>query len=137
MIANLVGYVVTAVVFLGLDAIWLSQMGQRLYKPVLGESMLDKPLLAPAGIFYLIYIFGVCFFAVWPAAKAGSLGKAATSAAVLALVAYATYDLTNQATLRVWSVRLTVADLAWGVFVTTLAASVGYWAMTAAASRLR
>jgi uncharacterized membrane protein len=123
-----VAYIAAAIVFLAMDAAWLTVMGARLYKPALGSLMLDKPSIAPAALFYIVYIFGVIYFCVAPALRTGRWSTAATNAMVLGLCAYATYDLTNQATLRIWSVRVTVSDLVWGMIVTTSAASAGFFA---------
>jgi uncharacterized membrane protein len=124
----LVAYVASMIVFLGLDAVWLSLMGPRLYRPVLGD-MLAQKFNAPAAIaFYVIYGLGVVALAVAPALRENAGGKAALSGAMLGFVAYATYDLTNQATLRVWSTRLTLADMAWGAALTALAAYAGFQA---------
>jgi uncharacterized membrane protein len=127
MLKNVAAYFAAAVVFMVLDAGWLTVMGARLYKPALGDLMLDKPSLAPAALFYLIYLFGVVYFCVLPAQTSGRWSTAAVNAVVFGLCAYATYDLTNQATLRIWSVRVTVADLVWGMIVTTSAASASFF----------
>ena len=127
MLKYVAAYLVAAVVFMVMDAGWLTVMGARLYKPALGDLMLDKPALAPAALFYLVYLFGVIYFCVAPAQASGQWRTAAMNAAVFGLCAYATYDLTNQATLRIWSVRVTVADLVWGVIVTTSAASTSFF----------
>lgn len=121
-------WLVTAVVFGAMDAVWLSTMSSRLYKPVIGELMSGKVDVAPAVLFYLIYISGLVFFAVWPGVKSGDLGRAAVAAAIFGLVAYGTYDLTNQATLKVWAWKLTLADMAWGAVASGIAASAGVWA---------
>ncbi len=123
----LAAYLAAAVVFLVMDAGWLTVMGARLYKPELGDLMTDKPALAPAALFYLIYLFGVVYFCVVPAQASGRWSTALINAVVFGLCAYATYDLTNQATLRIWSVRVTVADLAWGMVVTASAASASFF----------
>jgi uncharacterized membrane protein len=109
-----------------LDAIWLTVASGRLYRPVIGVLMADKPDLRPAVAFYLIYLFGIVFFAVAPGLKVDSLAKTAIAGAVLGLVAYATYDLTNQATLRVWASHITLIDMAWGAVLTTAAAVAGH-----------
>jgi len=121
-------WLATAVVFGAMDAVWLSTMSSRLYKPVIGELMSGKVEMVPAVLFYLIYISGLVFFAVWPGVKSGDLGKAALAAAIFGLVAYGTYDLTNQATLKVWAWKLTLADMAWGAVASGIAASAGVWA---------
>ena len=109
-----------------LDAIWLTTMSGRLYRPVLGDILADKPNMGAAVVFYLIYVFGIVFLAILPALREESLTRAMIGGAVLGLVAYATYDLTNQATLNVWATHLTLIDLAWGAFLTTAAAAGGY-----------
>lgn len=119
-------YVCGMLVFVGLDAVWLTVMGNRLYRPVLGDLLAAKPNAPAAIAFYLIYGLGLTILAIAPGLKEGSSGRAAMNGAVLGLVAYATYDLTNQATLRVWSTRLTLADIAWGTALTSLAAFAGW-----------
>lgn len=110
-------YLATLVCFLGLDALWIGTMTQLLYRPSLG------PLLAPevnwlaAVLFYAIYIGGLVYFAVAPALASANATVALRRGALLGLLAYATYDLTNQATLRDWPWVVTFADLAWGTFV--------------------
>ena len=116
-------YVSTAVVFLVLDAIWLSTMADRLYRPAMGSIMLERFALAPAVAFYLIYVAGVVVFAVTPALQSGRGVTALGYGAMLGLMAYATYDLTNQATLKNWSWTVTIADLCWGTFVTAVSAA--------------
>ena len=122
----LLAYIGSAVVMGVLDAVWLTTMGNRLYRPVIGSIMADKPDMRAAVVFYLLYVFDIVFLAVLPALREGSIAKAALYGAVFGLVAYATYDLTNQATLSVWSTRLTLIDLAWGTFVTTAASLGGF-----------
>jgi uncharacterized membrane protein len=121
----LIAYPVTAVVFLALDAVWLTTMADRLYRPALGRVMLERFEPAPAIAFYVVYIAGVVAFAVMPGLDGRRWTLALGWGALLGLVAYATYDLTNQATLRDWPWRVTVADLCWGTFVTGVAAAAG------------
>ena len=116
----------TAISFLALDSIWLSLAASRLYRPRLGSMLLERFNMAPAAAFYLIYLTGVLIFAIAPALATGRWTTALTRGAMLGLVAYATYDLTNQATLRGWSVTVTIADLCWGSFVTATAAAIGF-----------
>ena len=118
-----IAYISTAVVFLVLDAIWLGTMADRLYRPAMGSIMLERFALAPAVAFYLIYIAGVVVFAVTPALQSGRWTTALGYGAMLGLMAYATYDLTNQATLKDWSWTVTIADLCWGTVVTGIAAT--------------
>jgi uncharacterized membrane protein len=118
-------YVATLIAFLALDAVWLSVMAQRLYRPAIGHLMGDGFALAPAVAFYVLYILGLVVFAVMPGLDRGRAATAAWRGALFGLVAYATYDLTNQATLRDWPWAVTLADLAWGTFATALACAAG------------
>lgn len=123
----LLAYLGSGVVMAILDAVWLTTVGPRLYRPAIGELLAPRANLRVAVVFYVVYVAGIVFLAVLPAVRENSVLRALTSGAVLGLVAYATYDLTNQATLRVWPLHVTLIDLAWGTFVTTAAALGGYW----------
>ena len=124
MIRFSIAYAVTAVVFLAVDYIWLSR-AMGFYKSSLGDLLAEKPNLVAAAAFYLIYIVGIVVFAVMPAARNGGWVSALLLGGLLGLVAYATYDLTNLATLSRWSLTVTVVDLVWGTFVTALASLAG------------
>ena len=117
----------TALVFFGLDFIWLSAMGGTFYKDRMGEMMLAQPNLAVAGVFYLLYIGGAVFLAVVPALNQSNWAHALIAGAVLGLVAYGTYDFTNLATLKNWSVSMSLVDLAWCTALTALSATAGYF----------
>jgi uncharacterized membrane protein len=121
-----IAYLATGIAFLTVDAIWLSTMADMLYRPLLGDKLAPQFDMAPAVVFYLIYIAGIVFFAVMPALDGEGLGKAALNGAILGLVAYATYDLINQATLKDWPLSVTLADIPWGAFVTATGASAGF-----------
>ena len=125
MIRYALAYVVSGVVFAALDMIWLSLAGPALYRPILGSILAERFSAPPAIAFYLLYVLGITVFASAPGLRAESWTKAALLGAVLGLVAYATYDLTNQATLKVWATRITLADMAWGAFATASAAAAG------------
>ena len=128
MIRYVFGYLATGGAMLVLDIIWLTLMGNRLYKPVLGPIMAPKVNMVAAVAFYLISIAGTVFLAIAPALKEGNWTRAAINGAVLGFVAYATYDLTNQATLAVWQTKLTIIDLIWGTTLTMVSATGGYFA---------
>ena len=121
----IVGYVAGLVVFVAGDFGWLSLMGPRLYRPVLGPILADKPDGRTAIVFYLLYAVGIAAFATAPGLRAGRPVVALGWGALFGLVAYGVYDLTNQATLRVWSTRLSLADMAWGAALTGVAAFAG------------
>jgi uncharacterized membrane protein len=126
MLPYIVAWIVSALAFLGIDAIWLTTMTPRLYKPLIGELMRPSPDMGAAGAFYVIYVSAIVFFAVAPGLEKASMAKALLNGAILGFVAYATYDLSNQATLRIWDLRLTLADMAWGTFARAIAAGVAY-----------
>lgn len=126
----LVAYAVTAVVFLGLDALWLSQIALGMYRREIGALLLDKPNLVIAGIFYLLFVIGIVVLAVLPALNGGGWTTALLNGAVLGLVAYGTYDITNLSTLRNWSLTVTIADLMWGTVLTAVSATVGYFVVS-------
>jgi len=126
MLKYLASYVGTAVVFLSTDIVWLSGLSAGVYRPTLNPVLADQVRLGPAILFYLAYLAGMQILVIAPAGRAGSLRQAATHGAVLGAMAYATYDLTNQATLKAWSTAITVADIGWGTFLTALGCSAGY-----------
>ena len=119
-------YIATLVVFLAVDSVWLTLMANRLYKPTLGDILLPTFSPAPAIVFYLLYIVGVLIFAVSPAIKDGQWTTALVYGALFGFFSYGVYDFTNMATLRNWTLTITVADLCWGTFLTGLAATLGY-----------
>ena len=118
-------YLATLTVMVGLDAVWLTATAGPLYRAQLGAMLLPAFSPAPAIAFYLLYALGLAVFAVFPALAAGGWRGALSRGAFFGLVAYATYDLTNQATLRGWSTAVTLADLTWGTTVSGLAATGG------------
>jgi uncharacterized membrane protein len=124
--AYAVTYFATALVFLGIDSVWLTLAAHRLYRPLMGSMLLERFHRLPAIFFYVIYAAGIVVFAISPALSAGRWTIAAMYGAFLGLLAYATYDLTNQATLQNWPLTVTIADLCWGTFLTAVAATAGY-----------
>ncbi|MGF6125765.1 putative membrane protein [Pseudomonas frederiksbergensis] len=120
----LLAYAGTLLAFLVLDGLWLGVLMAPTYRALLGPLMLDQPLLAPAAAFYLLYVLGCVVFVVLPAQ---SWQRAARLGALLGLVAYGTYDLSNWATLKGWSAQLAMMDMVWGAFATCIACTVGYW----------
>ncbi|QPC86790.1 DUF2177 family protein [Mesorhizobium sp. NBSH29] len=123
----LIAYVATAIVFLGLDFIWLSQIAIGFYKSRIGALLMDEPNLGVSAIFYLFYVAGLVYLAVVPALNSGSWTTALVAGAVFGLVAYGTYDITNLATLKGWSVSVSVVDMIWGMCLSSVAATSGYF----------
>lgn len=121
-------YLASVVAFFAIDLVWLSTMTSRLYQPRLGHLLSAEPRLGVAAGFYLLYVAGVVALAVLPGLQQGSLVTALWRGALLGLIAYATYDLTNLATLRDWPLDITVIDLIWGTSLTGAVSVIGYYA---------
>jgi len=119
-----IAYGATFFVFLALDAVWLTTMANRLYQPAIGHLMRPGFAWQPALAFYLLYVLGLVVFGVTTGAERRSAAVAAGRCALFGLIAYATYDLTNQATLRDWPWSVTLADLAWGTLASAIAGGV-------------
>ncbi|MFA5955534.1 DUF2177 family protein [Hyphomicrobium sp.] len=116
----LVGYVVFLIVFGLMDFAWLSVTVPKLYLPVLGDSAATNMRVAPAIVFYLFYGVGAVYFGALPGVSSG-IRMAFLSGLFFGAVAYGTYDLTNYATLKNWSLALTIVDMAWGALATGFA----------------
>jgi uncharacterized membrane protein len=110
-----------------IDAVWLSVIANKFYKSQIGSLLLDKPNMPAAVIFYLVYVLGIVMFVLRPALEKGSWQYAALYGALFGFVAYATYDLTNLATLKGWTLKLVLVDLAWGALLTAGVATLAYW----------
>jgi len=110
-------YVVSFITFFAVDLIWLGVVANTLYKKYLGFIMSPSPNWIAAIAFYLLYIAGLVFFVIAPALDKRSLNYTIFAGMFFGLVTYATYDLTNYATLKDWPVIITVIDLAWGSFL--------------------
>ena len=116
---QLIRFGVAAGTMLAFDAVWLTTMSDRFYKKYMGDLVAAHPNFWAAGVFYALYVIGVLVLIINPAMKDGSsLLRTFLMGAVFGLVAYATYDLTNQATLRNWPTIVTAVDLVWGTLLT-------------------
>lgn len=124
----IIAYGVAAVAFLALDAVWLRWASVNLYKPVIGEIMAKDFNVRAAIAFYLIYIAGMCWFAIKPGLEGGGVQAAMLNGILLGALCYATFDLTSQAVMKVWATQISVLDILWGAFVTGVAASAATWA---------
>jgi len=122
-----IAYAATALVFCGLDFLWLGFIAKGYYQSQVGALLLDKPNLPVAVLFYALYIVGMLVFAVLPALEAGNGMRALVLGALFGFFAYATYDLTNLATLKGWSGGIAMLDLAWGAVVSGASATAGYF----------
>jgi uncharacterized membrane protein len=117
---------VVGLVFLVFDSIWLTSMIDILYRREIGVLLAPEFRLGPAILFYLIYVSGITYFALKPALAAQSARFALLHGAAFGFVAYATYDLTNQATLKTWSSFLSVVDMSWGTFATGMTTLISF-----------
>jgi uncharacterized membrane protein len=118
--------IAVVVVFFALDFVWLSSM-IGFYRTHIGSHLAPEPDMVAAAAFYVIYFTGIMYFAVVPALIRGTLASALFSGGLLGFLCYATYDLTNMATLANWPAIVTVVDLVWGTFVTGVASAAGFW----------
>jgi uncharacterized membrane protein len=125
----LVAYVAAGLAVGALDAVWLTTTNATLYRPTLGPIMADSVRPVPAVLFYALYLAGIVLFAVAPAVRSGRWTTAILLGAAFGFIAYGTYDLTNQATLKLWATKITVLDMGWGAFLTAVGASAGFWAV--------
>lgn len=122
----IIAYVSTLLVFAAVDFVWLTQIGPSLYPPIIGSILAPEPRMTPAVIFYALYIGGLVYFAVMPGLNGAGWRGSLIKGALFGFFAYATYDLTNHATLIVWSTRITVLDMLWGTFLSGTTALGGY-----------
>jgi uncharacterized membrane protein len=121
-------YGITTVVFFACDFVWLSTATSRIYKPMLGDLLADKPQLGVAAVFYLIYVVGILALAVVPGLQEGAVLGALWRGALFGLLAYATYDLSNLSTLRGWPWQLAAIDIVWGTTLNSVVAVAGFYA---------
>ncbi|HRF28334.1 MAG TPA: DUF2177 family protein [Candidatus Saccharibacteria bacterium] len=110
-----------------IDGIWLGVIAKQLYRSELGKLLLEKPNMVAAVAFYVIYVVGILMFAVNPALEKDSWQYALGYGALFGFVAYATYDLTNLATLKDWPVKIVIIDMIWGALLTGVVSVVTFW----------
>jgi uncharacterized membrane protein len=120
-------FVVAFVAFLAVDALWLGLVAPKFYKNQIGHLMAVKPNFTAAAIFYLIFIVGLVYFVLLPALTNESWVTALSNGALFGLVTYATYDLTNMATLREWPITMVIVDLTWGIVLSTTVSLISYF----------
>jgi uncharacterized membrane protein len=125
------GYLGTAIAFCALDFAWLSVMAPRFYHDQVGALLRDTPQWQSGLAFYLLYVIGLMVFCVLPARRTENAGwrRAACLGALFGLVAYGTYDLSNLATLKGWTMPLTLVDMTWGAVASAVASTCGYFSV--------
>lgn len=110
-------FLISMVIFLVLDMLWLNVIAKRFYAQELGDLMTDQVRILAAVIFYIIFIVGMIYFVIYPAFLEASLTAALVNGLFFGFICYATYDLTNLATIRNWPLAMTLVDLVWGTFL--------------------
>ena len=119
-------YFVSLLAFLVIDLIWLGIVAREFYRDQLGELLAPDVRWVPAILFYMLFVGAVLVFAVAPALERMSLGRAILLGGFFGMIAYATYDLTNLATLRGFPTTVAIVDIAWGFILTASVAAAGY-----------
>ena len=127
MIYYLKLYLATLVVFFATDMAWLVLVAHSFYKKHLGYLMAPAVNWIAAILFYLLFIFGILVFVILPGVKENSLQNTILRAALFGLITYATYDLTNLATIDRWPLTVTLVDLAWGIVLSTIVSIAGFY----------
>ena len=119
-------YLVSLAAFFAIDMLWLGLVARSFYRQYLGFLMAPSPNWFVAIIFYLLFVVGILVFVVLPGLGANSLKTTLTRAALFGLITYATYDLTNLATLKDWPALLSIVDMLWGTFLSVSVSFVGF-----------
>ncbi len=119
-------YFLALVGFLAIDLVWLAVMAPRFYRRQLGALLSDQPVWWAALLFYLLFVAGLLVFAILPGLQARSLSRALLLGAFFGLVCYATYDLTNLATVKNWPWLVTAVDMVWGAVLAASVSGIGY-----------
>jgi uncharacterized membrane protein len=122
---SLIAYGATLLFFAIVDTLWLGVVARDYYREALGSLLAPRFNLWAAIAFYLVYCLGIVIFAVLPALRGESLATALLHGALFGFFCYATYDLTNMATLRDWPIGMSFVDMAWGTLLTAGTALVG------------
>lgn len=119
-------FLVTGVIMAAFDAVWLSVIAKKFYRSQIGSLLLENPNMVAAVMFYIIYVAGIVLLVINPAMDKNSLSHAAINGAIFGFVAYATYDLTNLATLKGFTSTVVVVDLIWGTLLTAAVSSLAF-----------
>ncbi len=127
MAKNIRLYFLTLLTFLALDSVWLGYISPAFYDRYIGHLLAEQPNFIAAGLFYLIFMFGLVYFAVAPGAEARSVRTGALRGAIYGLATYATFDLTSNAVFRDWPALVTVIDLIWGTALSSATSAVAVW----------
>lgn len=121
-------YFATLAAFFAIDMVWLGLVARGFYRKHLGYLMNSNTNWTAAIIFYLLFILGIVFFVVLPGLQDNSLKTTLMRGALFGLITYATYDLTNLATVKDWPLLLTIVDMAWGTVLSTAVSTISFFA---------
>lgn len=120
-------YLVSSIIFFAIDLVWLGLVAKPFYDKELSAFLSPQINWLAAAIFYSIYIAGLIYFAILPAIKTNSLSLALINGAILGFLCYATYDLTNLATLHKWPLKIVIVDIIWGTVLTGSVSALSFW----------
>ena len=123
----IVATLISSLIFLIIDVIWLSFATKSFYRPLIGQLLTEKPVMWAAALFYILYVFGMAIVVIQPCINTESLFKTVYTGFVFGLVAYGTYNLTNMAVVKGWSPTVTFVDMFWGGSLTAVSASTGLY----------
>lgn len=122
----IIGYLLTLIVFLAIDMLWLGVIAKNIYQKYLGSFLQDNINWTAAIIFYLLYVVGISIFAIYPSVDKDSVNNSILMGALFGFFTYATYDLTNLATLKGWPLRIVIIDIIWGSFLSAVVSFSGF-----------
>lgn len=123
----IISYILTTIVFLIIDLAWLGIIAKDLYRKYLGSFLSENVNWTAAIIFYLLYIVGISIFAIYPSVNKDSFVSAIVLGALFGFFTYATYDLTNLATLKDWPITIVFIDIIWGAILTSSVSLAGFY----------
>jgi uncharacterized membrane protein len=123
----IISYILTTIVFLIIDLLWLGVIAKDLYRKYLGSFLSENVNWTAAIIFYLLYIVGISIFAIYPAVNKDSVVNAILLGGLFGFFCYATYDLTNLATLKDWPLKIVFIDIIWGAILTASVSVSGFY----------
>ena len=121
----IVATLIASIIFLIIDVIWLSFATKSFYRPLLGDLISEKPVLWAAGLFYILYMFGMAVIVIQPCIEPSTLIRPLYIGFIFGLVAYGTYNLTNMAVIKNWSANVVFVDMYWGGSLTAISATSG------------
>lgn len=120
-------WIAAAVLFLAIDMVWLLWLGRGFYVAEIGPLLREAPNMGAAGAFYFLYVTGLMIMVIWPAHQSQSVSQALLYGAVIGLMAYGTYDLTNLAVLKGFTAKIAIIDMVWGTVLTGTVSALTVW----------